>query len=353
MKILILPGDGIGPEITTATMSVLEAANKKFGLSLNFTTEEIGLSSLKKRGTTLPDDVLEAAKRADGVILGPVSHYDYPPRAEGRINFSSEIRVALDLYANIRPSRSRRGIPHYGRTAMDLVIVRENTEGFYSDRNMVAGTGEFMPTEDIALSVRKITAFASNRIARAAFELAETRRKRVTAVHKANVIKLSEKLFLREVRKVAQDFGTVQLDEIIVDAMASYLVRDAARFDVIVTTHMVGDILSDEAASLSGSRGLAGGLNVGKDLAVAQAQHGSAPDIQGQDKANPTSLILSAAMLLEWLGQRHNHVALTKAARSINAAVDAALADPANHTRDLGGRLGTQAFANTVVEKLD
>ena len=161
MKILILPGDGIGPEITTATMSVLEAANKKFGLSLNFTTEEIGLSSLKKRGTTLPDDVLEAAKRADGVILGPVSHYDYPPRAEGGINVSSEIRVALDLYANIRPSRSRRGIPHYGRTAMDLVIVRENTEGFYSDRNMVAGTGEFMPTEDMALSVRKITAFAS------------------------------------------------------------------------------------------------------------------------------------------------------------------------------------------------
>jgi isocitrate/isopropylmalate dehydrogenase len=353
MNILILPGDGIGPEITTATMTVLQAVNKEFALPLTFTTEEIGLASLKNRGSTLPETVLEATRRADGVILGPVSHSDYPPRAEGGINVSSELRIVLDLYANIRPSRSREGIPHWGRTAMDLVIVRENTEGFYSDRNMVAGTGEFMPTEDIALSVRKITAFASNRIARAAFELAETRRKRVTAVHKANVIKLSEKLFLREVRKVAQDFGTVQLDEIIVDAMASYLVRDAARFDVIVTTNMFGDILSDEAAELSGSLGLAGGLNVGKDLAVAQAQHGSAPDIQGQDKANPTSLILSAAMLLEWLGQRHNHVALTKAARSINAAVDAALADPANHTRDLGGRLGTQAFANTVVEKLD
>jgi isocitrate/isopropylmalate dehydrogenase len=352
MKILILPGDGIGPEITTATMSVLEAANKKFALSLNFTTEEIGLSSLKKRGTTLPDDVLEAAKRADGVILGPVSHYDYPPRAEGGINVSSEIRVALDLYANIRPSRSRRGIPHYGRTAMDLVIVRENTEGFYSDRNMVAGTGEFMPTEDMALSVRKITAFASNRIARAAFELAVTRRKKVTAVHKANVIKLSEQLFLREVRKVAKEFSSVQLDEIIVDAMASYLVRDAARFDVIVTTNMFGDILSDEAAELSGSLGLAGGLNVGKDLAVAQAQHGSAPDIQGQDRANPTSLILSAAMLLEWLGQRQNNPPFNKAAVSMNAAVDATLADPTTHTPDLGGKLGTQAFAAAVAKQL-
>jgi isocitrate/isopropylmalate dehydrogenase len=352
VNILILPGDGIGPEITTATMTVLDEVTKRFSLPLNFQVEEIGLASLEKRGTTLPDDILKAVKRSDGVVLGPVSHYDYPPRAQGGINVSSELRIVLDLYANIRPSRSREGVPHWGRTAMDLVIVRENTEGFYSDRNMVAGTGEFMPTEDIALSLRKITAFASNRIARTAFDLASARRRKVTAVHKANVMKLSDTLFLREVRKVAQEYPNVVLEEIIVDAMASYLVRTPNRFDVIVTTNMYGDILSDEAAELSGSLGLAAGLNVGTDLAVAQAQHGSAPDIAGLGRANPASLILSSAMLLEWLGRRFKNAFLCKAAAAIEGAVDVTLTDPNKHTADLGGSTGTQAFATALVDQL-
>ena len=351
MEILVLPGDGIGPEITAATMSVLEEANKRFALDLKFRSEEIGFASLEKRGSTLPPDVLEAVRRSDGAILGPVSHLDYPPRDRGGINVSGEIRKVFDLYANIRPSRSRKGLSFAGKE-MDLVIVRENTEGFYSDRNMVTGPGEFMPTEGVALSIRKITAFASNRIARTAFELAVTRRKKVTAVHKANVLKLTEGLFLREVRKVAKDFPGVALEEIIVDAMAAHLVRNPARFDVIVTTNMFGDILSDEAAELSGSLGLAASLNAGSDCGVAQAQHGSAPDIAGQDRANPTSLIVSAAMLLEWLGTRHKNPAFSKAAASMEAAVDAALADPATRTADLGGKLGTHAFATAVVRQL-
>ena len=351
MEILVLPGDGIGPEITRATLAVLEEVSKRFVLDLKFRTEDIGFASLERRGSTLPADVLEAVKHADGVVLGPISHLDYPPRDRGGINVSGELRKVFDLYANIRPSRSRQGISFAGKE-MDLVIVRENTEGFYSDRNMVQGPGEFMPTEDVALSLRKITAFASSRIARTAFELALTRRKKVTAVHKANVLHLTEGLFLREVRKVAKDFPGVALEEIIVDAMAAHLVRNPARFDVIVTTNMFGDILSDEAAELSGSLGLAASLNAGNDCGVAQAQHGSAPDIAGQDKANPTSLIVSAAMLLEWLGVRRGNPAFNKAAASIEAAVDAALAGPSTRTADLGGKLGTQAFATAVVSRL-
>jgi isocitrate/isopropylmalate dehydrogenase len=202
------------------------------------------------------------------------------------------------------------------------------------------------------LSIRKVTASASNRIARTAFELASSRRSKVTAVHKANVLKLSEKLFLQEVRKVAQDFPSVALEEILVDAMAAYLVRNAARFDVIVTTNMFGDILSDEAAELSGSLGLAGGLNVGEKLAVAQAQHGSAPDIEGKNVATPASLILSCAMLLDWLGLRRKNPSLQRAAASIEAALDTALALPANRTADLGGKMSTQGFAASVIDAL-
>jgi isocitrate/isopropylmalate dehydrogenase len=352
VKILILPGDGIGPEISAATLAVLDRANALYQLGLEWQHDEIGFTTLKKEGTTLPPRVLEAAKSAAGVILGPVSHLDYPPREEGGINPSGEFRVKLDLNANIRPARSRLGVGLTGKP-VDLVIFRECTEGFYADRNMYMGLGEFMPTEDMAISMRRVTAKCCNRIARRAFESAMTRRRKVTAVHKANVLRISDALFLREVRKVAAEFPAVQLEELIVDATAAILIRDPMRFDVIVTGNMFGDILSDEASELSGSLGLAGSINAGDDLCVAQAQHGSAPDIAGKDKANPTSLILSAAMLLEWLGRRHNNAACTKAARKIDAAVDAALKDPATRTADMGGKLGTQAFAKVVAGRLD
>jgi isocitrate/isopropylmalate dehydrogenase len=351
LDILVLPGDGIGPEITAATLRVLEVASRRFGLGLGFEERAIGFAALNETGTTLPDAVLERARAADGILLGPISHLDYPPRDRGGVNVSAAFRVQLDLFANIRPARTRAGVPHRG-AEMDLVIVRECTEGFYPDRNMVAGTGEFMPTADVALSVRKITAAACRRIAEVAFAMAAMRRRRVTAVHKANNFILTDGLFLREVRAVAERYPEVELEERIVDAMAALLVRDAARFDVIVSTNFYCDILSDLAAELSGSLGLAGSINAGTDRVAAQAQHGSAPDIAAQDKANPTSLILSAAMMLDWLGEKRGMTALREAAAAIDGAVDRTLAAPSTRTADLGGPLGTQAFVEAVAGQL-
>jgi 3-isopropylmalate dehydrogenase len=352
MRIALLPGDGIGPEISAAARAVLEQLDARHALGLAFEEHAVGHASLARSGTTFPDTVLEACRASDGIVLGPVSHLDYPPRAEGGLNPSGELRIKLDLYANIRPSRSREGLPHWGRTPMDLVIVRENTEGFYADRNMHLGIGEFMPTPDLALSVRKISAQASRRIAVAAFELARTRRKKVTAVHKINVLKMTEGLFLREVREVAKAYPDVALDEQLVDSMAALLVRDAARYDVVVATNMYGDILSDEAAELSGSLGLAASINAGDAHCMAQAQHGSAPDIAGRDLANPASLVLSAGMLLGWMGRRHARPAFAEAERAIDAAVDALLRDPATRTQDLGGTLGTRAWTQALLGKI-
>jgi 3-isopropylmalate dehydrogenase len=351
MKILVLPGDGIGPEITDTTLDVLKAVDQVHGLGLEFEHKDIGLKSLAEQGTTLPDAVMERVPQVDGVILGPVSHYEYPSKQKGGFNPSAELRVKFELFANIRPCRSREGLSIL-RTPMDLVLVRENTEGFYSDRNMFAGTGEFMPDENMALSVRKVTAKASERVARAAFEIARGRNKKVTAVHKANVLKLSDALFLREVRKVAAEFPDVELEELIVDAAAALLVRRPHTFDVIVTTNMFGDILSDEASELSGSLGLGGSLNAGDTIGVAQAQHGSAPDIANKGIANPTSLILSAAMLLDWRGRRDNNPSLIAAAADIEAAVEKVLSNPQTRTGDIGGNLGTRAFADEVLAAL-
>jgi 3-isopropylmalate dehydrogenase len=348
MKILVLPGDGIGPEITRATVEVLQTVDATFSLGLEIETHDIGLATLRSHGTTLLPEVLKRIPEVDGVILGPVSHYEYPSRQDGGINPSAELRVAFQLYANIRPCRSRPDLSIL-RRPMDLVIVRENTEGFYSDRNMFAGSGEFMPDPDMALSIRKITAKGSARVARAAFDLARRRRRRkVTAVHKANVVKLSDGLFLREVRKVAQSYPDVALEELIVDATAALLIRDPERFDVIVTTNMFGDILSDEASELSGSLGLGGAINAGDEICVAQAQHGSAPDIAGKDFANPTSLILSAAMLLDWRGRRDDDSRLIAATVAIEGAIDQVLGNAATRTRDIGGALGTAAFGAAV-----
>lgn len=352
MRILMLPGDGIGPEIMDATATVLERLRASSSFDLTLERGEIGLASLAASGTTLSREVLARIDEVDGVILGPVSHYDYPPRAQGGINPSAELRVRFDLFANIRPCRTRPGLPAVGRP-MDLVIVRENTEGFYADRNMAAGPGEFMPEPDIALAIRKITAKGSTRIARAAFELARERRRKVTAVHKANVLKVSDGLFLRSVREVATEFPDVELEEVIVDAAAALLIRAPERFDVVLTTNMFGDILSDEASELTGSLGLGGAINAGEDRCVAQAQHGSAPDIAGEGIANPASLILSAGMLLEWLGRRHRRAELRDAAARLSRAVDAALLDPAARTRDIGGSAGTREFAQAVCKSLD
>jgi isocitrate/isopropylmalate dehydrogenase len=347
-----MEGDGIGPEISAATLDVLRAADRRFGLGFEFTSATIGFPALRQSGTTFPAAALDAAKAADGVILGPVSHNDYPPVAEGGLNPSGELRKRLDLYANIRPARTRGGFPARCGVPVDLVIARENTEGFYADRSMFLGPGEFMPTPDLALAVRKITRAGSTRIAETAFALALRRRKKVTAVHKANVLRVSEGLFLECTRAVAARYPQVEYNEQIIDAMTALLVRDASAFDVVVTTNMYGDILSDLAAEIAGSLGTAASLNAGAEHAVAQAQHGSAPTIAGQDLANPASLIGSAAMLLAWLGERRNDNRLAAAAGAIEDALERTIATPAHRTRDLGGPLGTKAFGERVAAAL-
>jgi 3-isopropylmalate dehydrogenase len=355
MKLLVLPGDGIGPEIVAASLGVLEVASDRFGLGLSFVHDDVGFASLEKHGTTLRDSVLDRGRsEVDGVILGTQSHADYPAPDKGGRNISAGFRIGLDLYANVRPARTRPFIPSNmkpGRT-MDLVIMREATEGFYPDRNMHLGWAEMMPSPDMALSVRKITAHCSNRIARRSFELAMKRRKKVTAVHKANSFHQTDGLFLREVRKVAAEFPEVALDEMLIDASTAHMVRNPERFDVICATNFYGDIISDLASELSGSLGLAGSMMASDTHCCAQAQHGSAPDIQGQDKANPVSMILSCAMLLRWIGETRGLPAFEQSFKAIDAAIDMVLTDPASRTPDLGGKVGTRRFGELVAETL-
>ncbi len=351
MKILILPGDGIGPEIMAATTTALDALNGKFGLKLDFEEHAVGLKALEAEGSTLPGDLLDRIRAAEGTILGPADTYAYPPKEEGGVNPSATMRKELDLFANIRPSRARDGVPS-AVAKMDLVMARENTEGFYADRSMFQGSGEFMPTEDVALAVRKITRKGSRRIARAAFDLAQRRRNKVTVVHKANVLKVTDSLFRDTVREVAKSHPGVELDEVLIDAMAALLVRTPDAFDVIVTTNMYGDILSDEANELAGGLGLGGSVNAGDDHGIAQAAHGSAPDIAGQGIANPVALMVSAAMLLEWLGGRHGRDDLMTAAGTLNDAIDRALAVTANHTPDLGGSAKTADVGDAVAAEI-
>jgi isocitrate/isopropylmalate dehydrogenase len=353
VRFLVLEGDGIGPEITAATLAVLRATDDKFALGMTFETAAVGWAAHRASGTTFPDAVEVAAKAVDGVLLGPVSHNDYPPRVEGGLNPSGELRKRLDLYANIRPARSREGFPPRCGKNVDLVIVRENTEGFYADRSMFVGPGEFMPTSDLALAVRKITRKGSTRIAEAAFKLAMQRRKSVISVHKANVLRVSDGLYLECTRAVAARYPDVKYEERIIDAMAALLIRDASQFDVIVTTNMFGDILSDEASEIAGSLGLAASLNAGAEHAVAQAQHGSAPDIAGKNIANPASFIGSAAMLLAWLGERRGDYRLVRAGKAIESALDRVIAKPDGRTPDMGGKLGTDAFGARVAETVE
>jgi 3-isopropylmalate dehydrogenase len=350
MHLLVLAGDGIGPEITAATLSVLRIASERFGLGLRIEEAPVGHAGLSARGHTIHPDIVETARKADGVVLGPTSTFEFKDPAKGEVNPSMMLRKSLDLFANIRPARTYAGFPlRCGE--FDLVVARENTEGFYADRNMEAGSGEVLVTKDVAISLRRITRFCSERIGRVAFELAMTRRKHVTIVHKANVLKVTDGLFIEVCREVARQFPAIAVDDVIVDAMMAHVVRNPQRFDVIVTTNMYGDILSDLTAELSGSLGLAASLNAGADHAMAQAAHGSAPDIAGKNVANPLSLILSVAMLLAWNGRRKNVKAFETAAAAIEKAVETAIATKKS-TADIGGRLGTRETGEAVAALL-
>lgn len=346
----VLNGDGIGPEIVQATAPVVEAAIVRHGAAVQWAPLPMGWEAIRETGEAMPSGTVAALRGCHGWILGPHDSVSYPPALQERRNPSGELRHLFDLYANIRPCRSYPGVQALAPGA-DLVIVRENTEGFYPDRNMFTGSGEWMPTPDVAISVGVFTRRAAERVARTAFRLAMERDRHVTVVHKANVIRLGTGLFLDTCRTVAKEYPEVRVDDEHVDAMAAHLVRRTRDFDVIVTTNMFGDILSDLAAELTGSLGLAPSINAGDDRAMAQAAHGSAPDIAGKGIANPTGILLSSAMLLHWLGGRHNDPRLVRAAGDIERAVEAVYGEGAC-TPDLGGTLSTTEFARAVERKL-
>ena len=350
MKIIMIAGDGIGPEISEATKQVLNAANQVFKLDLEIEDEIAGHESLKKYGATVTGPLLKKVEKVDGLILGPMSTLDFKDEAKGEINPSKFFRKSLDLYANIRPAKTYDGLRSPVNN-FDLIVVRENTEGFYADRNMEQGSGEILVTRDVAISLRRITRHCCERIAQSAFELAQARKKHLTIVHKANVLKIADGMFLDICHEIGKKFPDVIVDDFIVDAMAALLVRAPDQFDVIVTTNMFGDILSDLTSELSGSLGLAASINAGSKHAMAQAAHGSAPDIAGKNIANPYSLILSSALLLEWYAQRSGSDKYLTAAKAIKLGVSEAILAK-EVTNDIGGNLGTKETGDALASRL-
>ncbi|MBN9672073.1 isocitrate/isopropylmalate dehydrogenase family protein [Roseibium aggregatum] len=340
LKIGVLEGDDIGHEIVPASVEIAKKAAEISGQTIQWVDVPIGYRALETHGHTLPEGTLKTLDGLDGWILGPIGHRDYPRRPEA-VNPHPILRKRYDLFANVRPTRS---YPDLGclYDDIDLVIVRENNEGFQPDRNVVMGCGEFRPNEDVSISVRVITTEGSRKVARAAFEIARSRRKRLTLVHKNTVFKLGCGMFVESCYEVARDFPDVTVDEVIVDTMAMRLVRDPQSFDTIVTTNMFGDILTDEAAGLVGGLGMAPGLCIGRgSIAMAQATHGSAPDIAGKNLANPFAMIESTRMLFEWLGNNRRLAGASHMSRLMKTGIDAALARPETRTKDIRGT-GTQ-----------
>jgi len=330
-RVTLIPGDGIGPELAEATRRVLDAT----GIEFEWEVVEAGEATIAANGTPLPEAVLESIRRNKVAIKGPVT----TPVGEGFRSVNVSLRQALGLYANLRPARSMQGVVSRF-DGIDLVIVRENTEDLYAGIEHRVG-------RDAAESIKIITREASERIARFAFEYAVANgRRKVTAVHKANIMKLSDGLFLESCRTVAADYaGRIEFEDRIVDNMCMQLVQKPELYDVLVLPNLYGDIVSDLAAGLVGGLGVAPGANIGPDAAVFEAVHGSAPKYAGQNKANPTALILSGALMLRHLG--HPGVA-----GRLEDALRAVVAEGRSVTYDLGGNAGTSQFADAIIERL-
>jgi len=330
-RVTLIPGDGIGPELAEATRRVLDAS----GVEFEWEVVDAGEAVMAEHGTPLPEGVLESIRRNRVAIKGPIT----TPVGEGFRSVNVTLRQVLGLYANLRPARSMKGLETRYEN-VDLVIVRENTEDLY------AGI-EHMVGRDAAESIKIITREASERIARYAFEYAVANgRRKVTAVHKANIMKLSDGLFLDSCRTVAAEYdGRVEFEDRIVDNMCMQLVQKPEQYDVLVLPNLYGDIVSDLAAGLVGGLGVAPGANIGPDAAVFEAVHGSAPKYAGQNKANPTALILSGVMMLRHLGQ-------PEAADRVEGALREVVAEGRATTYDIGGPAGTSQFADAVVARM-
>ncbi|MDO8484348.1 MAG: isocitrate/isopropylmalate dehydrogenase family protein [Candidatus Limnocylindrales bacterium] len=330
-RVTLIPGDGIGPELAEATCRVLDAT----GVDFEWESVEAGEAAIEQYGTPLPDHVLESVKRNKVALKGPIT----TPVGSGFRSVNVSLRQALDLYANLRPARSMKGLETRYEN-VDLIIVRENTEDLY------AGI-EHMVGRDAAESIKIITRYASERIARFAFDYAVANgRRKVTAVHKANIMKLSDGLFLESCRTVAADYdGRIEFEDRIVDNMCMQLVQKPELYDVLVLPNLYGDIVSDLAAGLVGGLGVAPGANIGTEAAVFEPVHGSAPKYAGLDKANPTAMILSGALMLRHLGYPDEATRLEMAVRDV-------IAEATTITYDLGGTAGTAAFADAIIDRL-
>lgn len=326
----LIPGDGIGPEVTDRAVEVVAAA----GVEIEWERVEAGADVFTKYGTAMPDEALNSIRKTRLALKGPIG----TPIGGGFKSANVLMRQALDLFACVRPIRTIPGLR--GRyDGVDLVIVRENTEGLYTGL-------EHRVTDGVVESLKVVTEKASLRIARYAFELARQEgRGSVAAIHKANIMKLSDGLFLECVRRVHREFPEIELRELIIDNCAMQLVTKPEQFEVLVMDNLYGDILSDLGAGLVGGLGVAPGSNLGLDCAVFEAVHGSAPDIAGRGLANPTAVIRSAALLVAHIGE-------TEAAGRIERAVESALSDPANHTGDLGGQADTAKLTAAIIAAL-
>ena len=330
-KITLIPGDGIGPEVTEAVVHIFKAA----GLTIEWDRQDAGVVAFKRYGQSLPAALLDSVRRNKVALKGPVT----TPIAEGFTSVNVGLRKALDLYSNLRPVRNLPGVETRFAN-VDLIIVRENTEDLYAglEHEIVPGIVE---------SLKIITDRASTRIARFAFEYARRfSRKRVTAIHKANIMKLSDGLFLESTRRVAREYHDIAYDERIVDAACMHLVMHPQKLDVLLLPNLYGDIVSDLCAGLVGGLGVVPGANIGTDAAVFEAVHGSAPDIADQNLANPTALLLSGLLMLEHIGERER-------ADRIRAALYSVLDGKRVRTRDLGGTASTTEFTDAVCRAIE
>lgn len=350
----VLRGDDIGLEIVPVAVKVVQTAVKRYkDVNIQWMDLPVGYTSYLENGETLPESTLKALYDMDGWILGPIGHMAYPKDDPKAINPHPILRRDFDLVSNIRPAKSYPTIPSIHKD-VDVVIVRENNEGFQPDRNMHKGKGEFMPTPDMALSVRVITKRNSEMVSRVAFELARQRKgkEKVTAIHKNTVFKLTCGLFLDTCREVSNEYKDVLFDSAVVDTFSMQLAMNPQKYDVVVTTNMYGDILSDEAAGLVGGLGMAPGLCVGPKYVMAQATHGSAPDIYGKNISNPYAMIMSAQMMLSWVGNLKNDENAIKAARDIELAIEKVLAEMKYVTPDLGGTASTDEMGKAICDAI-
>ncbi|MET8654933.1 isocitrate/isopropylmalate dehydrogenase family protein [Nocardia aurea] len=351
LRLGLIEGDGIGPEVVRAARSAVDEALVAVGApAIEWVPLLVGHEAIAEYGDPVPEQTLRALEDLDAWILGPHDNVSYPDEHRRGVAPGGAIRKHFGLYANIRPARAFTGVRALAPD-IDLVIVRENSEGFYADRNMYAGSGEFRPTPDVAMAVGVVTRRACELIAHEAYRLAATRRKRVTIVHKANVLPMTMGLFRDVCFEVGHAYPGVEVLEEHVDATAAHLVRAPGDFDVLVTENLFGDILSDLAGELSGSLGMAASLNCSATRAMAQAVHGAAPGLAGHNRANPVALQLSAAMLLHWLGARDGNALYGYAGDRIRHAVASAF-EAGIATADLGGSASTSEFTEQVCARV-